>query len=164
MPICVLQHIIYRNMLYITLPWCVDSAWKDSITSNAFCYIVGSDGFCQADHCSLWCWVCTTKWNSFWRGTQRYLQIIYNSYSAQNTIWDIPIGYKKILYDIYDEVPMELFHKWSQLFAQSSIQIDVRKVPGNTCPEFSLNNKIKLALIDLRIPVIYEYQYWELRF
>ena len=97
MPICVLQHIIYRNMLYITLPWRVDSAWKDSITSNAFCYIVGSDGFCQADHCSLWCWVCTTKWNSFWRGTQRYLQIIYNSYSAQNSIWDI----KKKYYMIY---------------------------------------------------------------
>ena len=29
-------------MLYITLPWCVDSTWKDSITSNAFCYIVGT--------------------------------------------------------------------------------------------------------------------------
>lgn len=69
-----------------------------------------------------------------------------------------------MIYHIYDVVPMELFHKWSQLFAQSSIQIDVRKVPGNTCPELSLNNKIKLALIDLRIPIIYEYQYRESRF
>ena len=75
------------------------------------------------------------------------------------------MGHKKeILYDICDIVPIELFHKWSQLFTQSSTQIDVRKVPGNTCPEFSLNNKIKLALIDLRIPIIYEYQYRESRF